>query len=178
MYEEIKKLAETIGFDQCGEIEGRLVPCDPTLRRFCEQNVCGEYKSCWMCPPAEGAVGTLVSQIHSCKKVLVFTREYECPDLTKYMDVQIAHERRSQMLWLSMQKLGYSKKNARVLSVGGCHLCEKCGYLTGEECRHPDMSCPSLSGYCVEVNKLAGLVGIDPNAKNGGMVFFCVVLLK
>lgn len=181
MYEEIKKLAETIGFQDCGQTEARLVPCDPTLRRFCEQNLCGEYKSCYMCPPAEGPAETLIAKLHNFKDVLVFTQEYPCADMTNrdaYFGLQIAHERRSQMLWKSIQKLGYTKKNACVLTTGGCHLCEKCGILTGEPCRHPDTSCPSLSGYCIECAKLADLAGVDFNAKNGGIVFFCVVMLK
>lgn len=178
MYDEIKKLAETIGFEKCGETKGRLVPCDTGLRRFCEQNACGKYKSCYMCPPAEGPAETLVAKLHNYKDVLVFTKEYPCEDMSNYLSVQIAHERRSQLLWKSMQKLGYTKENSRVLTVGGCHLCEKCGILTGEPCRHPDTACPSVSGYCVEVGKLADSVGLSTAGENGGIVFFCMVLLK
>ena len=31
MYDEIKKLAETIGFEKCGETKGRLIPCDTRM---------------------------------------------------------------------------------------------------------------------------------------------------
>lgn len=178
MYEEVKKLAQTIGFENCGEVHGREVPCDPTLRRFCEKNVCGMYGNCYMCPPAEGPVNTLITQIHNCKKVLVFEQEYPCPDPNNYMEAQIAHEKRSQLLWMSMQKLGYTKDNSRVLTVGGCHLCEECAIKTGEPCRHPDIACPSVSGYCIEAAKLANLAGLDMNAKNGGLVFMTLVLFK
>jgi len=178
MYDDIKKLAETIGFEKCAETKGRLVPCDPALRRFCEQNVCGQYRSCYMCPPAEGSAATLIAKLHNCKDVLIFSKEYPCDDLSKYQTVQIAHERRSQMLWKAMQKLGYNKENSRVLTSGGCHLCETCGIKTGEPCRHPDTACPSVSGYCIEVSKLCNSLGLSMNGENGGIVFFCFVLIK
>lgn len=179
MYEEIKKMAETIGFQKCGEIAARRIPCDPTLRRFCEQNCCGMFRSSYMCPPAEGSAELLIAKLHGYKTALVFTQEYICEDMANYMNVQIAHERRSQMLWKSMQKLGYTKENACVLTVGGCHLCEKCGILTNEPCRHPDTACPSLSGYCVECEKMTNMVGLSTKAENpNGIVFLCVVLVK
>ena len=127
MYEDVKQLAQEIGFDKCGEIAARLVPCDPTLRRFCVQNVCGMYNSCYMCPPAEGPAEVLVAKLHNYKDMLVFAREYPCEDMNNYMAVQREHENNSHILWKAMQKLGYTQKNARVLTTGGCHLCEVCG---------------------------------------------------
>ena len=180
MYEDIKKIAETIGFEDCKEIPARLVPCDPSLRRFCEQNLCGMYHQSYMCPPAVGNAATLVAQLHNFKDVLIFTKEYACNDITnrdEYIVQQIAHERRSQLLWKSMQKIGYDSKNARVLGAGGCHLCEECGIKTGEPCRHPDTAINSVSAYCIEVAKLSKMVGIDP-VGNGGIVFYCFVLVK
>ena len=108
MYEEIKKLAETIGFEECKEIPARLIPCDPSLRRFCEQNLCGMYHASYMCPPAMGNAATLIAQLHNFKDALIFTKEYQIADLTcqeGYLGQQIAHERRSQLLWKSMQKI-------------------------------------------------------------------------
>ena len=61
--EEIKKLAEDLGFDpKVGELPARLVPCDATMRRFCVQNLCGQYKRCWQCPPAVGSAETLIAR--------------------------------------------------------------------------------------------------------------------
>lgn len=174
MHEEIKKLGLKLGFDACGEICGRLIPCDPSYRRFCEMNTCGCYGKCHMCPPSAGPVETLISKIHSYKDALVFVKEYPCPDKNKYMDAQIAHERLSQLLWMSMQKLGYTKKNSRVLSVGGCHLCEECAKISGNECRHPDIACPSVSAYCVKTDELAKKVGLNMEARNDGLVFICI----
>ena len=181
MYEEIKKIAETLGFEECKEIPARLIPCDPSLRRFCEQNLCGMYHASYMCPPAMGNAKALIAQLHNFKDALIFTKEYQIADLTcqeGYLGQQIAHERRSQLLWKSMQKIGLDSKNARVLAAGGCHLCEECGIKTGEPCRHPDTAIHSVSGYCIEVAKLSKTLGIDFVGKNGGVVFYTFVLLK
>ena len=178
MYEDIKKAAETLGFTGTFEIAARRIPCDASLRRFCEQNVCGSYGTCYMCPPAEGSAETLIAKLHNYKDCLIFTKEYACPDMANYKLVQISHERRSQLLWKTVQKLGYTEKNARVLTTGGCHLCEECGIKTNEPCRHPDMSCPSVSGYCVKCGELADMLGINMAGENGGIVFFAMVLLK
>jgi len=182
MNDVIKKLAEDLGFDsKVGELPARLVPCDATLRRFCVQNACGQYKRCWQCPPAVGAAETLIAQLHNYKDALVFTNEYPCTDYKDKEQVEkmhVAHERRSQLLWMSMQKLGYSKKNARVLTVGGCHLCPECACITGESCRHPDIACPSLSAYCVSCTELGKLTGQNFAGEHGGCVFIAIVLLK
>ena len=68
--------------------------------------------------------------------MLVFAHEYPCEDMNNYQNVQREHENNSHILWKAMQKLGYNQKNARVLTTGGCHLCETCAYITGEPCRH------------------------------------------
>lgn len=178
MYEDVKELALKLGFDACGETTGRLVPCDKTFRRFCEANTCGMYGNCHMCPPAAGPAETLIAKMHNYKTVIAFTKEYPCPDPANYLEAQIAHERLSQLLWMSMQKLGYPKDKARVFSVGGCHLCEECAIKTGEPCRHPDIACPSVSAYCVVTDQLAKDVGLDMNAKNGGLVFIALAVFK
>lgn len=181
MYEDIKTLAETLGFTGCAEIPARLVPCNASLRRFCEQNICGMYKENYMCPPAIGSAETLIAKLHNYKDVLVFTKEYPCANPTvreEYLPVQIQHERRSQLLWKSMQKLCYDKKNAAVLAAGGCHLCEECGIKTGVPCRHPDTALPSVSAFCIEVAKLSEMLGLSMEGQNGGVVFYCFVLVK
>ena len=178
--EEVKALGLRLGFEHVAVTEARNIPCDPSLRRFCEANVCGQYKRCWMCPTATGSPETLIAKLHTYKKAIVFTQEYPCRDLGDKAEVDalhIMHERRSQLLWKCLQKLGRSKKDALVLTVGGCHLCEECAYITGQPCRHPDIACPSMSGYCIEVARLAEKCALD-YAGHGGIVFFAIALLK
>jgi len=179
--DEIKSLGLELGFERAEEIPARLIPCDPALRRYCEADVCGQYKKCWMCPTATGSPEFQIAKLHMYKTAIVLTQEYPCKDMCDKAEVDslhIMHERRSQLLWKCVQKLGRTKDDARVLSVGGCHLCPVCAYKTGEPCRHPDLSCPSLSGYCVKVAELADRLGLDYIGKNGGIVFYAVVLLK
>lgn len=179
MYDEIKQLAEALGFQKCGETKGRLVPCDITLRRFCEKNVCGKYGKSYMCPPAQGPAEALVAKLHNYKDVLVFTKEYPCDDIKNYIPLQIAHEKVCQTLWKAMQEhFGYTKENARVLTTGGCHICKECGIITGEPCRHPNLACHSVSGYCIKVAELCENIGLSMEGENGGVVLFCFVLLK
>ncbi len=179
--EKITELGLTLGFEHAAEMPARLIPCDPALRRFCEADICGQYKKCWMCPTATGSPETLIARLHHYKTAIVFTQEYPCNDMCDKAEVDglhIMHERRSQLLWKCIQKLGRTKEDARVLTVGGCHLCPECACKTGEPCRHPDTACNSMSGYCVEVADMADRLGLDYIGKNGGIVFFAMALLK
>ena len=55
---------------------------------------------------------------------------------------------------------------------------------TGQlRCAHrliiPDTACPSVSGYCIEVDKMAKMMDLSTKAENpNGIVFVCMVLLK
>lgn len=181
MKEEIARLGLTLGFEKSAGLPARAIPCDPALRRFCEENLCGQFKRCWMCPTATGSPETLIAKLHSYKDAIVFTEELPCKDFFDKDEVDslhIIHEKRSQLLWKCVQKLGHTKKDALLLTVGGCHLCKECAYITGEECRHPDLACPSMSGYCVKVKELADRLELPYEGEKGGIVFFAIVLLK
>ena len=45
---------------------------DPAFRAFCEQNRCGMYGRCYMCPPDIGPVEELIAQVLSFDRGLLY----------------------------------------------------------------------------------------------------------
>ena len=53
------------------------------------------------------------------------------------------------------------------LNAGCCRICEKCAYLDGEPCRHPDQAVSSVEAYGMNVIALEKSAGIPIyNGKN------------
>ena len=57
---------------------------------------------------------------------------------------------------------GFSQKKEKVLllGAGGCRICKTCSAVEEKPCRHPDLACPSLESYGIQVSELAQRCGM------------------
>ena len=51
---QMKELARSEGFDNAEFLGTNQLQFDPTLRRYCEENACGNYGNNYACPPSCG----------------------------------------------------------------------------------------------------------------------------
>lgn len=157
---ELLKLAESEGFS-AAVIATADVPVDGKFRKFCEDNLCGQYNANYSCPPTCGTVEQMHEKILAGDKALVLKSEWP---IESYQDVEAitkgkdAHNAGMLRLKETLQKEGY-----RCLVVGGscCSLCKPCRMAKGEVCTQPDMRFSCLSAYCVDVADLANRCGME-----------------
>ena len=151
---------------------------EPQFRKMCEQNSCGMYNKCYMCPPEVGEVEALISLAKTYPYALIYQTVTPLEDS---FDIEGMEEgkRRHNRLTLSLRPL-FDHTGIREclhLGAGACGVCERCAKSIGEPCRFPERATPSLEAFCVnvyETSKVAGMKYINgqDTVTYFGAVFF------
>jgi predicted metal-binding protein len=148
-------------------IETAEIRFDPAFRAACEQNACGFYGACWMCPPDVGEIDALIARAKSYENALVFQTVQEIADSFDIEGMQHAaraHNRLISRIRRAAEKDGIS---CWLLGAGACGGCKTCAKQSGEPCRHPGRAVVSLEAAGVDVVDLAKQSGLPyMNGKN------------
>jgi predicted metal-binding protein len=154
--------AAQLGLHAWKEIEPTRLQPDPRIRRYCEENRCGNYGKHYMCPPRIGRLPELKSRIAQYPTgfllqygaVLNPARDQE--ELRK--SKQFFHDR---ILELEQHVLNAGAESVWGLIGGECALCAPCRAATDEPCPYPDRARPSLEALGVDVMSLLERVGLE-----------------
>ncbi len=141
----------------CGAAKAAYITADQIVmsadfRKICEENGCGMFGRCWMCPPHIGNIDELMAQVRSFPKAMLYQsiREIEDSfDIEGMFEAGYKHAQLSQKI--HQQVMADDSIEILHLSCGGCRLCETCAKASDEPCRFPDKALPSLEGYGIDV---------------------------
>ena len=61
-YEELLEQVRGLGAYRAELIDVEKIRFDRAFRELCEQNACGNYGQCWMCPPDAGDIDELIAE--------------------------------------------------------------------------------------------------------------------
>lgn len=158
--DRLLEMAQAEGFSSA-LIDPKEIPVDETFRKFCEDNLCGQYNANYSCPPVCGTVEQMHQKLLKGTRALVLKSQWP---IESYQDTEAIvkgkHLHNQAMLRLNeeLRKLGYHG-----LCVGGscCSLCDACKMAAGEACAYPDKRFSCMSAYCVDVGKLAKKCGME-----------------
>ena len=53
------------------------------------------------------------------------------------------------------------QEDCLLLGAGGCRICPVCAAAEEKPCRHPELACPSLESYGIQVSELAKRCGMN-----------------
>ena len=150
--EELIREIESLGAYRAAWVEGDQIALSASFRTLCEQNSCGVYGKCWVCPPACGEIEALMARVRSYPGGILYQtvgRLEDSFDIEGMIAARRTHEALSrkieEALW---EEFGPGRLH---LSVGGCTLCEKCTYPEGLPCRFPEKALLSLEACGVDV---------------------------
>ncbi|MEY8001322.1 DUF2284 domain-containing protein [Clostridium sp. Mt-5] len=146
-------------------------------RKACERNVCGNYNTNWMGPPAVGPIDKLIAEAKGYNEGLLIQTVHQLsgPFDLKGMKASVqVHEDIFRKI-LSHVKSKYKFKELLSLSAGCCRLCKVCTYIDGTKCRFPDKALSSLEAYGIDVIALEKSCGIP--YYNGLNTVSCVGLV-
>ena len=141
----------------CGAAKAALIgQADITLsasfRALCEANSCGVYGRCYTCPPDVGPIEELMARVRRYDRALLYqtigTLE-DSYDVEGMAEAKVRHVAVGQKLLDALSPV--LEGGAMHLSGGGCGLCETCGKITGEPCRHPGRALASLESCGIDV---------------------------
>jgi len=147
------------------------------FRAACEQNLCGKYGKCWMCPPDVGDIDEMIAHAKGYQYMLVFQSIGQLKDSFDIEGMEaaaIAHN--ALALKLAEVFDGVLESPLRV-GAGACHVCRRCGKADHVPCVHPDLAIASVEAYGMAVSELAAQSGLayinGPNTVTyfGGFLF-------
>ncbi len=158
--EQLLALAESEGF-RAALLPTAEVPIDAKFRKFCEENLCGNYGANYACPPDCGTVEQLRAQLLQQDTALVISTVWDVAGFDDKRAVQHAkatHNAAVLRLTQRMQALGYV---GFCTGYNGCPLCSPCRCAQAQPCPFPQKRISCMSAYCIDVAKLAARCGLE-----------------
>ena len=150
------------------------------FRKLCEQNSCGSYNKNWMCPPAVGPINDLKEKVLEFTHGLLFQTVHPIArslDWKGMLAGGVNHTKIFRKI-LERMKNNYTFKEILPLNAGPCTYCEKCAYLTGEECRFPDKAVSSVEANGIDVMALVKASGIPYNNGKNTVSYVALILFR
>ena len=129
------------------------------IRWICE-NECPMCNQTWACPPAVGSVKRCREKCLSyqhCLVVSTIAEVYDIADIEETLATRPAHEEVTNQVRDLFRQQGVEPY---VLSTEACSICDRCAWLDGEPCRHPDRMHPCVESHGINVIPILDRMGI------------------
>ena len=175
-YDRVLALARKAGF-QAAVIDVSQIVFDAGFRKYCEENLCGQYNVNYSCPPQCGTPEEMRKAASAYCKALVLKSEWQITDWKDVAKVKQAKRQHNEAMLQIMSKLREKQIPSGMGGASCCTLCEQCAALTNEPCRYPDQRYSCLSAYCINVSKLAESCGMDYSWEEGRMGLYGILFI-
>jgi len=141
-------------------IDPRDLEFTDRVRWVCETE-CPMYGKTWACPPAVGSVARCRNKCLAYENCLMIATVTEVSDITD-MDETLAtrpeHEAVTNEVGALMEAQGVKPY---ILSTEACAECQRCAYLDGLPCRHPERMHPCVESHGINLIPTLEENGID-----------------
>lgn len=131
----------------------------PAVRAACEENRCGMFGRCWVCPPGCGTLAECEARIRTCSSGLLVQTAAAIEDPFDYegmLAVEAAHQQRFSAF---AAVLGKAAPGLIALGAGGCRVCTVCAYPDAP-CRFPAQAVSSMEAYGLLVSDVCKMNGV------------------
>ena len=120
------------------------------IRWIC-QHECPMYGKSWACPPAVGSVAECEGKCRRydhCLMIATITEVADIADMEETLATRPEHEEITNQVAEMMKAQGVEPY---VLSTEACAICERCAWLDGEPCRHPEKMHPCVESHGINI---------------------------
>ena len=121
---------------------------------------CPMHNKTWACPPAVGSVSHCKAkclQYENCLMIGTITEVNDITDIAETLSTRPAHEEITNMVRDLFREQGVEPY---VLSTEACSICDRCAWLDGEPCRHPERMHPCVESHGINVIPILDELGI------------------
>ncbi|MDR2351010.1 MAG: DUF2284 domain-containing protein [Deltaproteobacteria bacterium] len=172
--EELEIFNELVAF---GASDASPVPTgqlrfNKVYRKYCAQNLCGNFGKSWTCPPYADPIDSLAREITGYGKGIVFTAAGSLRFAVDWKSMMKVSDALNKICFRIMDDIVPRLGNGTVFGYGPCKYCEKCSFFLDEPCRFPDKKVRSLEGACLDVTGLAELSGLEVKDDPNRITFF------
>ena len=152
-------LAKEAGFTDAAYLPVRELVVVPEYRRFCEQNLCGNYGVLPACPPMSGTVEEMTANMRRYQTALVLTIE-TTPNCYTDKAEQKAAKRAQNILTEQLMDQMRADGQTDLLMMGA----------------GPWKTASCMSAYCVDAQKMADAVHMKCWENDGKIRYFSLIL--
>ena len=155
-------------------IDPRELEFNQRIRWICEHE-CPMYGQTWACPPGVGPVTECQQKCHAfenCLMIATITEVADIADIEDTLATRPEHEEITNHVRELMREQGVEPY---ILSTEACTVCDRCAYLDGEPCRHPERMHPCVESHGINLIPVLENNGIE--FQYGGNVVTWVSLL-
>ena len=157
--EEVRKLAEELGFSHAGVVKAEHLVFLPEVREMCAADRCQSYGKRWTCPPYCGSLEeiSLRAKAYHWGVLVQSTGQMEDDfDVEMMMETEGLQKERFTKL---VEALKEQWPNCLPMSAGTCTLCRTCT-CPDAPCRFPDRAVPSMEAYGLFVSDVCEKSGL------------------
>ncbi|HIS27744.1 MAG TPA: DUF2284 domain-containing protein [Candidatus Pullilachnospira intestinigallinarum] len=152
---QMKELARREGFDNAEFLGTNQLQFDSALRRYCEENACGNYGNNYACPPSCGTPGQMEEQVRRYDRALVLQTIQKVEDLTDSRQIREARALHNERTWNLSDRFEAEGITGLRIMAGPCTACSTCAICRKAPCRFPEKKASCLSAYCICAEKMA-----------------------
>lgn len=156
---DLIECAKGLGFDAAAVMPVAELVVVPEYRKFCEENLCGNFGRLPACPPQSGTVEEMTARMRRYRSALVLNSVYtpvSMSDAAEHRARKRQHNLMTEQLMAHMRQLGMDD----LLMMGAGPW--------------KDASC--MSAYSVDAQKMADSVGMKCWENDGSVRLFSLVL--
>ncbi len=163
-----------------GAFAAKVIPVkeiefDSSFRKYCEDNVCGQYGKNYACPPYAGTPEELKERAENFRQAVVFQTVTPLKGGMTQENFQAAKRQNNRVGDAVREKLAREKIKILHARAGQCDYCEECGMVTGSPCTYPPKGQISLSAFCIDVAVLAETCGMKFQNGENTLTYFGVI---
>ena len=167
--------AQEEGFEAAIIGTGKIV-FDESFRKYCEENLCGQYQVNYSCPPTCGSPDEMWKKALGFGKALVVKSGWDVPDWHNAAAIRRAKKTHNEAMLRILSRMEEAGYQGLMCGASCCSLCEQCAMSAGEPCRFPDRKFSCLSAYCINVSKLAEACGMEYSWEEGKLGLYGMIL--
>ena len=130
------------------------------IRWICEHE-CPMCNKTWACPPGVGSVTACKAKCRSYRSCMMIATIVEVDDITdieQTLATRPGHEEITNQVRDLMRQQGVEPY---VLSTEACTVCDRCAWLDGEPCRHPDRMHPCVESHGINILSVLDELGLS-----------------
>ncbi|MCL2857512.1 MAG: DUF2284 domain-containing protein [Oscillospiraceae bacterium] len=172
MHKRLTGTALQLGASGAAVIRVEQISFRPEFRAACEQNTCGQYARCWMCPPDVGEVDDLITQAKRYEYALIFQSVGQLEDSFDIEGMLEAGKKHNELTLAIDREIAALYGDFLRLGAGGCRVCEVCAKADNLPCRSPRRATASLEAYGVAVSELAEACGLKYMGSQNTVTYF------
>ena len=145
------------------------------IRWICEHE-CPMYNKSWACPPAVGTVNLCKARCRSYNHGLMIATTTQVSDISNIdetLATRPAHERVTNQVRDLFRAQGVEPY---VLSTEACTECERCAWLDGKPCYHPDRMHPCVESHGINIIPMIDELGLTFQYGDNTVTWFSLLL--